>query len=269
MTIPIIFIREFFPQAPAFDIRPALMMAKRWNPNGRVVLIGDDKQPKDFCEFFPIEDYSWNKKGLRQIFKARDGSKDWFLWTTLSQWLVTYEWMAEHNVSRACCLDTDVLVFCDVDAEMQKLPGWDLSLSCPTTSCQAPTFVSLEAVEYFTRFLFELFNHRADTDWENILAGEVDSMSLWSHYVRLCDPKPRVVDTSQIVDDTTWDHNLAMTYHGFEHDGQGKTMRFINGQPWCYSDHFKRPIRFNTLHMWSTFKNQMARYVKMSEDSMK
>lgn len=267
--IPIIFVREHCPQSGYSGTPLVIQNARKWNPNGRVVLIGDKHQPQGLCEFAKIEDYSENKRALRSIAKYSDPSNDWFIFTTLSQWCVIYEWMAENWIQEAVCLDTDVLVFADLEAEARKLHPWDFSLSCPLGTCQAPTLVSVEAVFNFTRFLFAVFNHDDGSDWQNIRPNERDSMALWSEYVRLCDPKPRVVDTSKVVDDSTWDHNLAMAYGGYEHDGKGKTMRFINGQPWCFSTTLGRPVRFNSLHLWGDFKSQVARYVQLSEDSMK
>lgn len=271
MSLPIIFVREYYPQSGMMDLRPAILTATRWNPRNRVILIGDSHQPKDLCEFHAMEDYSENKRALRSIFKTPDTANEWFIWTTLSQWVVIYEWMAANHIYRACCLDTDVLIFADAQVESDKLGNWDFSRSCPLTACQAPTLMSQEAAREFTRFLFDLYNHVDGSDWQNILSVKQDSMSLWSNYYRLCDPKPRVVDTSKVVDGATFDHNWAMDYHGYSHDGHGRNCQWIAGQPWVTQtlpDGTARLVRFNSCHMWGSFKGRMNEFVAASEASL-
>lgn len=271
MTLPIIFIREQRPESGFRGLPFSIQTAKRWNPNGRVVLIGDAHQPKEMCEFYPIEDYSENKAWLRAAFKAKDPKNDWFLFVTLWQWFAIAEWMGEHNVQRACCFDCDILCFCDVEKETSKLGDWDLSLSCPMGTCQAPTLLTLQAVEGFCRFVACLYGHKDGSDWQNILSVEQDSMSLWSHYVRLCNPNPKIVDTSKVLDCVTWCHNFGMDYHGYEWDGTGKVIHWSNGQPWIKQNlesGKSQFVRFNTIHMWSSFKSRMAEFCAASEASM-
>lgn len=271
MSLPIIFVREFLPQSGSFDLTPCISSALQWSPHSRVILIGDQHQPKDLCEFHDLSRYSSNKSELRKIFKAKNPSEDWFVWVTLAQWLVIFEWMSMNNVQRACCLDTDVLLFADVEQEVVKLGDWDLSLSCPLTACQAPTFVTLSVLKGFMQFLFDLFLHKPDSDWKNILAGDVNSMSLWSHYVRLCNPKPRVVDTSEVRGGSTWCHNIGMNYGGYDWDGVGRIIQWKSGQPYSKQtlpDGSEMLVRFNSLHMWSVFKSRLKEFLWLSEKSL-
>jgi hypothetical protein len=273
-AMTIIFVREYFRQAAPFDIRPAILSAKKWSPNSRIVLLGDEHQPKDLCEFYHMEDYSVHKEALRKMYRNNDEPNEWFLWTTLAQWLVTFEWMKANGIDRACCLDTDVLVFADLDVECSKFKDCDLTLSCPTTSCQAPTIISIEALERFVKWILDFFAGKDPVSYEQVKVNGLNSMYLWTLFLKvqaMNGKSLKTMDTSQVIGGTTWCHNFGMDYHDYEWNGEGKVVSWLKGCPYIARHPYPgctQVVRFNTIHAWGVWKSRMDKFLECSQNSL-
>lgn len=262
----IVFLREYFNNLPNYlGTHHVIPVARRWNPNTRVVLIGDEAQPKNLCEFHPIEKYCDLKRELKQYYQHRNGLEFNFIWCNISAWVVIYEFCIKNNLTEICHLDTDVLAFCDVAKEAEWLRGCDYTISNPEGHIQAPIFIfNLERLKGFVDFLFKLYKGELP-ETKDILSGPQCCMSLW-HWYRRLDPIPHnIIDTTGVFNGATWDHNMALGYHGYEHDGVGKVMRFWKGQPYCLRGNER--IRFNCLHMWGPYKNRVEEFRYLSEKS--
>lgn len=250
--LPIIFLQE---HKPFSGTSVAIAAAQHWNPHGRVVFIGDQQQPRFPCETFSAEAYSATKHEFQKIYQGKPGPNEWFVWITLAEWLVACEWMTIHNVERALVLDTDVLLFCDAYREGLHWEQYDVTLSLPPPhkSSQAPLFVSLPALQAFVDWLYDLFEDRLEYS-EKIIASPFESMSLWQDFAGH-NPQWKVGNTAEVVNGSTWDHNLAMSYDDYEMSAEGKVVHFHGGQP--YVKRNGDLIRFNALHCWGVWKQRM------------
>jgi len=264
----IIFFRRFHEQAGPFDITPAIRSARQWNPSSRVVLIGDKHQRQDLCEFIPMSAMSDAVNRVAAVFRYPHKKHFWWSWATLSQWLVLADYMAKEKVGRVYAPDTDVLTLADMDKESAVFGDADYVASCSGGSPQCPTFILNPEVmvDYkgFVNFLVWLYTSN-EPQAKNLIDSGVDSMRLWDVFHQGHEFKR--YDMSQIVNGVTFDHNIAMA-SGFAHDGEGKIIRFIKGQPHAVHLETRQLVRFANLHMWGKFKSKLADYVKASEDSL-
>lgn len=262
MSVPVVFIRQRFPQAQPFDIQWAIRCARRFNPDGRVVLIGDQFQPQDLCEFHRIEDYSDTLNSVRRAWsELTDGCPHaWFSWATVSGWLVLADWCQQNKVDFVAHLDTDVLCFCDVDKERRHWLDYDFTASeIDADSPQAPIFCRRVVLQMFARWFAELIRGGC----HGIAPESLHAMEAWRLFQNCTGWK--VGNTSKIVEGSTWDHNLAASYGGFNHNGDGKVMLFNHGTPFCANG--DQLIRFNCLHLWGGYKTRMEEFYKASEAS--
>lgn len=257
--IPIVFIRQWSPVGGFFYGVPiAIQQAKRWNPDGRVVFIGDDKQPEDLkgmTEFHRVEDHSRLKRHLQQHWPFAGQQDDWFLSATLQNWLILADWMQSQNVPFACCLDTDVLVYCDVAKECQYLLDYHVAWGNPEGTNQAPSFVRRDVAVEFASWLLGIYERSVNVSNE-IWSQSRCCMSAWRHFAA-GRPDLRISNLCHVVDGGVWDHNWAMADGKYEHDGQGKVMTLKNGQPWCKRPVFGDEIRFRAIHAWGPHKSRM------------
>lgn len=268
MTVPIVFIRQWTAVGGYFYGVPiAINCARKWNPDGRVIFIGDDKQPaevKALTEFHRVEDFSRFKRELARVWPFGGRPDEWFLKSTLENWLILADWMNQTGTEFVCCLDTDVLLFADVTKECQHWRQFDISWCNPLGTNQAPTFVSRSAMVEFAGWLLAMYQKTMNVT--NACFEEskccMSSFRWWS----IMRPDLKIGNLCDVIEGATWDHNLAMSYGSYDHDGIGKVTVFKNGQP--YWNRNGESVRVRALHMWGHYKSKLLEFVKRSEDSM-
>jgi hypothetical protein len=280
--IPIVFVRSHSPVSGNWPGIPiALRCALKWNPDGRVVFLADDKQPdewKGIADYQPMEKYSRLKDALAKVWPFRGIKDEWFLWASLSNWLVLAEWMNHTGAEFVCVVDCDVLIFCDVTKECQYWRQFDYAACNPEGTAQAPTFIHRVPLMEFAGWLLGVYD-KSVTVKNHVWSESKCCMSAFRHW-RNSRPDLIVGDPCRFMhvpggNITCWDHNMAMSWSGFDADSEGKIMRFHKGQPWCLSmEHYafgiaRFDVRFQALHMWGQFKGRMAEYVRQSEESMR
>ncbi len=249
----ILFVRQFFPQAPPFDgLRWAIASARRFSPGSRVILLGDERQPTNLCEYHNLKDYSETADRIGAIYQHRHTSPEFFIKCSILGWCYVYDFWKKHNLDRVVVLDTDVLTFADLDRECQHWQDVDMTMSHPEGHVQGPMIINnVTALEAYISLLTDCYSGKAP---DGVFQGPECTMTFWRHVARL---NPfRVGDTSEIKNGATWDHNLCQGYHNYEHNGVSKVMRFHNFQPYCLRGNDL--VRFNILHCWGYWKNRMA-----------
>jgi hypothetical protein len=273
--IPIVFVRQFSPVSGNWSGIPiALKQAKKVNPDGRVIFLADEKQPAEYrqiAEWVPMEHYSKMKERLAKAWPFHGCQDEWFLWASLSNWLVAAEWAINNNEEFICVLDCDVLLFCDVTKECQHWRQFDVCACNPCGTMQAPTFVKRSALMEFAGWLLGVYEKTINVN-NTVWSESKCCMSAWRHFLaarldlkfgNLCD----------VVDGGTWDHNSGMDYGGYAWNGTGRIYEWERGQPiGCKAitengNTYFDFIRFRALHMWGPFKGRMGEFVKASEES--
>lgn len=273
-TIPIVFVRQFSPVGGNWPGIPiALNQSKKWNPDGRVIFLADEKQPSEYrqiAEWVPMEQYSKLKNRLAAAWPFKGIPDEWFLWASLSNWLVAAQWAIDTDTPFVCVLDCDVLLFCDVTKECQHWKQFDVSACNPLGTMQAPTFVTRSALMEFAGWLIGLYEKTFNAP-NHVWSESKCCMSAWRHFLA-SRPDLKFGNLCDVVDGATWDHNSAMDYHSYERNSIGRIYRFRGGRPWSaiYENETAfREIRFRALHMWGPFKGMMAEFVRLAEASMR
>jgi hypothetical protein len=279
--IPIVFVRAYSPVSGNWPGIPiALRCAKKWNPDGRVIFLADDKQPKeykDIAEYHPMEKHRRLKDALAGTWPFFSAKDSWFLWAALSNWLVLCDWMNDTGTDFVCVVDCDVLIFCDVTKECQHWRGFDYAACNPEGTPQAPTFIHRHVLTEFCGWLLGIYDKSVTVP--NHVYSEarccMSAFRLWHAGrpdLKVGNPCDFRLFENQLV---CWDHNMAMSWNGLYHNDEGKMIQFGAGQPMCAygtgntpNAHFLK-VRFQALHMWGNFKGQMVDYVRRSEESMR
>lgn len=271
--IPVIFLRKFTSTSGHFAGLPiALKCAQRWNDG--VILIGDEKQPeavKNSVEFHEMEQYSNSANAFRILWNNVHGSHPdaWFLRVSLEMWLVLADWMEDNDEDFVCCFDTDVLCFDRIEDIYQHWTEFDISACNAEGTMQAPTFVSLHAMQHFKNYLFDLFTKQsltpAETDEREQCKCCMSAWRLAAHNRGLT-----IGNLCDVVNGTTFSHNAGMQYGNFAWDGKAQVFEFMNGQPYSSRNVDGKVgwVRFVNVHCWADLKQKMGEIYQRSLDSM-
>jgi hypothetical protein len=272
---PIVFIRQFHPTGGHFPGTPiAISTAKHWNPKGRVILIGDDHQKpelKALAEFHEMEKYSMMLKELKRLWPYHQSPDAWFLFASLSNYVVLAEFVIHNGLPFVAVFDTDVLLFDDIEKAVETWKQVDIGACSAEGTMQAPTLLTREALEEFASFIIRMYSPGHERGFSELVKSESKcAMSAWRHF---CEANKRFKfgNLCDVTDGFTYDHNLGMKYGNYEFGDGGRILHWRNGQPYGTrrQDGITDYPRFVNLHCWSQHKQKMADYVRRSEESMR
>lgn len=253
---------EIFP-GTEYAIRSSL----KYSGKRHTTLLGCEKQRTDLCDYAPIKDYSKTKDlFFSKYYKHKSIHSERFIRLTLSNFFYYYDFCEKNGITEPLCvLDTDVLVFCDLELERQPFLDYDFTISKPQGQHdQTPIYFNNPSVlGHFIDFLFGFysFSNPKFINFFNV-TSEICPMALWSYFKNMYYWN-RVGNTAEIKEKwegslawggyelTTFDHNLSIDYEGYEHNGKKKVVKFIGDRPYIYNKNLNKNVRFNILHCWS------------------
>lgn len=109
-------------------------------------------------EVVPIEDYQKATESFRRHYVHFSINKLAYTRFNIERWFIMRDFVREHGLQRILHLDSDVLLYDDVEAAGQQFEECDLTLSWPSTS-QLPnssghsSYFNLRALEEFCAFV--------------------------------------------------------------------------------------------------------------------
>jgi len=247
---------------------------RHYNPDSSIHLIGRGVQEeiKNLVHFYDYEtlfcdqtlnflknfrNYSTNNADFEKICILR-----WFLMRNLAR---------QKGFTRLFCLDSDMMVYCDIEKELQKFESCRYALSSATSAavlCVNDISVLDDYCRYVEGF-YDESNHTAsyilrgnarktfkhiyddilgsfmNRQTHNLMGGICD-MTFWGELRKMDDPT-MIGEISGIHDDTTFDHNINASDF-FDFKNGMKNIIWKEGLPYCKNMFLNRLIRFNSLH---------------------
>jgi len=187
-----------------------------------------------------------------------------------SRWFVLKKFMIENNLDTVFYIDSDVLLFTNVDQEWSKYNQYELTLLHRTAAISS--FITLKGLEKFCNMLLTIYKNQESYDFQKIkshfdirqkhrLCGGVCDMTLFEyfHYNSSYGGGPgRVGEMMQIIKDSTYDHNINAEDQDFEFEHNFKKVKIVNKQPFVYNNKLNKNIKFNSLH----FQGNAKQFIK-------
>jgi hypothetical protein len=187
------------------------------------------------------------------------------------RWFIIKEFMLQNKICTSFYIDSDVMLYVNVNDEWKKFDQYDFTLLHRTAAVSS--FITKIGIENFCKFLLNTYKNKNTYQFEKIashytirkkygLAGGVCDMTLldFFHYHADVGGGPgKVGEMMTIIDGSTYDHNILAADQYFEFDGY-KKVKMINGIPYVFSIKIGKLIRFNSLHFNSHMKVYMKDY---------
>ncbi len=254
-NLPIIIVHT----GDSFYLEPALRQARKFNPNNHIYLISDESTDHyDFVEHISITDYMSSAEQFKEAYVHMSINPYNYELFCIQRWFVILEFAQKYKLSHFLCLDSDVLLYCQVDEVYEKWFEYDLTICL----AQGPqyTLFSRESLEKFCDYIYSHYTK----DDKKVELNEwhqhrgISDMTFFNYYTQLSNV--RVFDTAQVVDGTYFDCSFKIP-QGFEMQGRLKKIYWRDGLPYGKEVATGNLIRFNALHFQGGVKHKLNRYI--------
>jgi hypothetical protein len=264
--IPVVLIHSGNPDYLQYSIKKALQ-------NNEVHLIGDVDPNIENLNFHYISDYiTEDYHKFISCYKHLSTCPYDFELFCFLRWFLLREFMNRNNIEVSFYIDSDVMLYVNVNEEYHKFIQYDFTLLHRTAAVSS--FITKVGIENFCNFLIKTYSEQNSYNFEKIeshyivrqkhgLPGGVCDMTLldFFHYHSDIGGGPgKIGEMMTIIDGTTYDHNINAEDQYFEFSGI-KKVQMIDGFPYVMSKKLNKLIRFNSLHFNSGAKYLMKNYM--------
>jgi hypothetical protein len=185
------------------------------------------------------------------------------------RWFILQDFMVKHDMDRCFHLDSDTMLYANVDEEYPKYEQFDFTLShrCCGNGC----FFTLKGLSEFCNFLLNFYKNKNTYEYERVTAhyhirqkhgldGGVCDMTLLEFYsYKHCG---KIGEMMHILDGAVYDHNINETDQYFNMSPNGiKDIFFVDGKPFCGQKILGRDIQFKTLHFQGSAKRFIPEFL--------
>ena len=241
----------------------------------RVILIGDkDPQIKNNqFKFYAVNQYiNDDFKKFATLYEHLSTNPYNFELFCFLRWFLVKELMVREKIDISFYIDSDVMLYVDVNNEIHKFKQYDFTLLHRTAAISS--FITISGINNFCNLLLNIYSHKNSYKYEKIkshftirqkygLGGGVCDMTLLDlfHYSADDGGGPgRVGEMMIILDDSTYDHNINVPDQNFDFKNGIKNIQMIDKTPYVYSNKLNKLIKFNSLHFNSSAKTLMVKY---------
>jgi len=257
---------------PQFVIT-SIKQTRHWNPDADIYLIGD-KLPDELKGIAKFYDYTHlfgtTGQNFMNNFVNLSTNDANFEKVCIFRWFAINELCKRENIEKFFYMDSDIMLYCDLEKELSKFENTRYALSNGTSAavfCVNDITVLDDYCRYVDGFyddkqvqgtynlrehsrlfahiredILSFYNNRRKFN----LAGGVCDMTFWGELKKIDDPL-MIGEISGIYEGTTFDHNINACDF-FEFENGKKKISWENNQPFAYNTYLQKKVRFNSLH---------------------
>jgi hypothetical protein len=201
------------------------------------------------------------------------GPKDYELFC-FQRWFMLHEFLNQHKISTAFHIDSDVLLYADMNAEWLKYNQYTMTVAHGCSG--ATSFITQVGLDHFTKMLIDIYDDKGF--YFNNLVNKYKTIQQFNMSGGICDMTllelfknnhdfgggfGRVGEMMQIIDNSTYDHNINTTDSDYAMRHGIKKIEIINDGIYVYNERIQKHIRFNALHC----QGQSKKYINTIYDS--
>jgi hypothetical protein len=172
-----------------------------------------------------------------------------------------------NQIGKCFYIDSDVMLYADIELEQKKFSQFDFTLSYPpqvdSPSPHCSFINNINALNDFCDFLKEIYLNDSllnimKLQFERCAGhGGACDMTAFREYQKSA--RSNIGNTSIILNDSIYDHNINES-EGFEICNGIKNIHLCNGKPFCRSSDLNKEIQFKILHFQGGGKRLMRYY---------
>lgn len=243
--------------------------AKLMSMQSPIVLIGDStNNVLPFVTHVDMNAYATQAVAFQKIYRHLSPNGHSYELFCFMRWFILRDFMLAHGLQNIIHVDSDVLLYADVNRERLNWRDYDLSLV--NGVCAGNMFVNgTRGLEDLCQIIWDLYaapgsQEKLDTiyaekrRYNGAVSDMVGLRALYDNH------RNRIGEMTGIQPDGTyWDANMHMD-EGFEMLGPIKRVKFIDGYPWCRRADDGTEVRFKGLHFQGIAKQYIEEAFRQS-----
>ena len=243
-----------------FYLLPVLKQARLLNPESRICLLGDSSNDKyDFVEHYNLRDYSEGIEEFEKMYVHLSPNIFEFERFCFERWLHIRNFIRREGLEFFLHLDSDDLIFCNVDEVFGKFKGYDFTVCHRIGPCN--TLFNKKSIEQFCDIMLSVFQDPHGLDRYRIRRN-LNDMEVFGWY------KEKVsinyLDISIPRDGICFDGSIYAS-SGFEMEKGKKKIYWIDDRPYGKWLESGEKIPFMALHCQGRAKYSVYKYA-LDED---
>lgn len=262
MSIPIIIVHT----GDSFYLEPVLRQARLFNPTNPIYLLSDESTNHyDYVEHINVLDYYALAEDFKKVYVHMSPNPYGYEIFCFLRWFIILDFVKKHNIDHFLCLDSDVLLYCNVDQVFSKWLDYDMAV-CQSNGPQYTLF-NKNTLNQFCNYILSYYTDKDKFEqvkewYKQIKFGGICDMTFIKYYAQ--SSGVHTFDTATIVDNSCFDISLQES-QGFEKKGRVKMIYWEKGLPYGKQIETGKLIRFNGLHFQGGVKHRMNKYVYRAE----
>ncbi len=257
----------FIHRSPSWYLYYSVKQARKFNPRADIVVLTDQPELrlKPYARVLPLSAYWSPADAFEKIYRHLSfNSRDFELFC-FQRWFVLADYIRQHRPDRIVHLDSDVLVYQDLDADFPRFAACDLAL----VGFQGPFSLFLPRpalVGEFCAHITHLFTHEHEA-----LARKYETWRAANPYTAVSDMHAlhdfvarrqlRTADLAVPHDHAAYD-NVVHEADGYVTQDGIKVLEWISDRPHARRLSDQALIRLNTLHCQGPSKARMLSFFR-------
>lgn len=250
--LPIIFVHK----GDSFYLKYALESAKKFNPNSRIILLGDNVTIyPDFIEYYEMKEFDKYSDFLEKNYVHLNVSNPEIEMFCIKRWLVLLDFMEKQKLKKIFTCDSDVLLFQNVTEDAKNYGKVDFLLA-NGRSAGLTFFNNIKSLEYYKNIVFDFYGKKANKLSKKIM---ISDMSFWK---QLNDSKKfKVGEATKITNNAFYDFGfLSQNHYKGKNDYGIKKLLFKDGLP--FGEINGSLIRLKVIHFQGPTKFYMKYFLQ-------
>lgn len=250
MSVPIIFIHT----GPIFYLYETIYQLKKTNPEIDIHLIGtkETKIYNRLLNHHDISEYDEQAKDFSTIYKHLSDNSYSFELFCIQRWFMLYEFMKKNKIERCLHLDTDVLLYYNVNELLNEYGDKDWSICGISGHC---SFMKREVLgdicEYilhiYSKSNIDIFLNKMLSNYRATVPNYNISDMTWLEQFAKEYPN-RVINSWVIKNNAVCDASLNSGEGLFEMEGTYKKIVWKSGYPFFVLINQQKLIKAWTIH---------------------
>lgn len=257
-NIPIIIVHK----GNSFYLEPVLRQIRLFNPQNRICLISDSSTDiYDFIEHYNIDQYMEGANEFAEIYVHMSINPFNYELFCFQRWFVIRDFIRSQRMEYFLCLDSDVLLYCNVDEIFSKYHSYDFTICKEMGPCFSSfNNFSIEKLCNYMNYLYtdsQAFE-RLEDFYKNVVDGGVCDMTALAWYQK--EISDNVIDIVYPVNNACFDGNISDPM-GFETKKGKKKIYWRDNLPYGKNLEDGSFVQFYGLHLQGGAKHSMHKYI--------
>lgn len=262
MEIPIIIVHK----GDSFYLSPVLKQARLINPHSQIYLISDKSTNKYSCvEHCYIELYMDGANEFQKVYKHMSSNFYAYELFCFQRWFVIRDFIKQKNIQHFLCLDSDVLLYCNVDEIFSRYLNYDFTV-CHQIGPGNSLF-NVSSIEKLCNLMLSFYTDERilgelKSTYQNIvdkkLSGGICDMTAFMWYQNKV--SDNVIDLSIPKNGVCFNGAITVS-SGFEMAGSKKRIYWKNDLPYGKLVEDGTFVQFYCLHFQGRSKYSIFKYL--------